>query len=135
MALTKETLLRERYRCIADYPGRMFKIGEILHQTTYPKRWEGDKFTMIDDHPAHYPAIFQELKWWEERTNEDMPEYILNTTSKPHHTAIKIKEWTIHPDGTVNEIWASYNGKHRLMLMWGYSPITKDEYDGALEKI
>lgn len=74
--LTKEELFRKRYRVIAKDTSEKFKIGDIVH---HPPEWI-DYIWKVNNYivynPENYPHLFQELKWWEERKPEEMPEYI-----------------------------------------------------------
>lgn len=74
--LSKEELMKPRYKVVADYPGNGFKVGDIL-----PDCWDGKEFpeAIIDhslDEVPKYPHLFKPLAWWEGRLPEDMPEYI-----------------------------------------------------------
>jgi hypothetical protein len=71
--MTTEELLKPRYKVIADYPGCPFKVGEILQKTKY---MSGKEFVRGMLHqPDDYPANFQRLEWWEDRADDDMPNF------------------------------------------------------------
>lgn len=59
-------LLKPRYKVIADYPESPYKIGDI----------EVDRGWSDTLHLKDFPAIFKPLAWWEERGEEDMPNYL-----------------------------------------------------------
>lgn len=70
MSLTKEELLKPRYKVVADYPRPhnhpYFGMGEIIEAIT-PEDIE---------YFNKYKALFQPLPWWSDRKPEDMPEYV-----------------------------------------------------------
>lgn len=74
--MTKEELLKPRYKVIADYPGSSFEIENVLEtdEKSVYTLWEHDgkhELTL-----SNFPAIFRELEWWEEREEKDLPEYV-----------------------------------------------------------
>lgn len=65
--LSTEELLKPRYKVIADYPNSDYHTGEILDRD-----WGfGFKHKISD-----YPHLFKRLFWWQEREENDMPEYV-----------------------------------------------------------
>jgi hypothetical protein len=66
--LSKEELLKPRYKVIADYPGSPYKIGDIKQCS---ESEHGDV-----NYYRQYPSIFKNLEWWEERNKIDMPDYV-----------------------------------------------------------
>lgn len=76
--MSVEELLKPRWKVIADYPGSEFILNEILSES------EKNQIIYYSDDgkhyisPEYYPAIFQPLKWWEQRSIEDIPKYIKN---------------------------------------------------------
>jgi hypothetical protein len=124
--MTKEELLRPRYKVIADYPNGAYEIGAVIE--TYESAMaralnlenEDCKICLLD-----YPALFKKLEWWEERKPEDLPEY-LKCVRTPDQ---------IHFPGEVYKMkWTGY--------MWGrtekgvavietncYTPATLEEYN------
>lgn len=83
--MTPQELLKPRYKVIADYPHNRFKINDIL---TWIENTEyfGEKIQVNAfgkfinetlgsawvDHPEHFPTIFKQLEWWQERTIEQL---------------------------------------------------------------
>lgn len=68
--MTPENLLKPRYKVIADYPGSRYKIDRIISER------EGLKDYDAPNDFDKYPAIFKLIEWWEERKEEDMPDYV-----------------------------------------------------------
>jgi hypothetical protein len=76
-----EELLKPRYKVIADYPNSELGIGDLLMQyiagSVWRHIWTSGEWTDITIHnPEKYPHLFRKLEWWEERTNEEMPQYV-----------------------------------------------------------
>ncbi len=85
-------LMKPRYKVIADYPKSPYEIGEILYWHNTGKAWdninEGFYSLYQEWRPVStikvflpgliesFPHLFRKLEWWEERTKEEMPEYI-----------------------------------------------------------
>lgn len=79
MALSKEQLLKPRYKVIADYPKSLYKVGDILDAG-----WRSEDCIYCDTEGPrwrHYPHLFKPLQWWEERKVEDMPQYLKGGTN------------------------------------------------------
>lgn len=119
---TKE-LLKPRWKVIADYPGNPAIVGSILKmRNDYQYEVNSKLFIM----PEGYPAIFKKLEWWEEREQEDLPEYV------------KLVVFPHYPDTAINTIIKVYhhtgNGELLTKRLDRYStqhcqPSTKKEYD------
>jgi hypothetical protein len=63
MSLSVEELLKTRYKLIADYPGNYLPIGHIF-------------YLIQDEYHGQYPHLFKKLEWHEDRSENDMPEYV-----------------------------------------------------------
>ena len=72
--MTKEQLLIPRYKVVSEWPDMIerFTIGYIFEHP-YGRQYltETSKYD-----PADFPALFKGLEWWEERTIEDLPDYV-----------------------------------------------------------
>jgi hypothetical protein len=121
--LSVEELLRPRKKVMFTYPGSPFNVGDILPDVL-PKWMSEEQIKQEMDSLDKFPAIFENLEWWEERKEEDMPEYLKCNTSKPV-SYLNIRKWWFSEG---HEIWADYNGKSNLMFMWAYTPISETEY-------
>lgn len=87
--LSKEELLRPRYKVIANYPGTRYKIGMILKYDDGMQNFDTpNKFSL-------YPAIFEQIHWWQYRIKEDMPSFL----KYPSGNIYKVTEWVITDDG------------------------------------
>ena len=79
--MTTEQLLAPRYKVIADYPGCPFNVGNILyHDIEQEERYwysmtANDNRIYVTDINL-YPHLFKKLEWWEERKQNDFPEYV-----------------------------------------------------------
>lgn len=118
-------LLKPRWKVISSFPGgEWLKIGEILvlrDLGEYVDAWD----SLL---PENYPAIFQPLKWWEERNIEDLPEYIKNVDGvyKLLGRAGGSKEmmrWMVVPN------FPEYGEEFSYILDNRMEPATKEDYD------
>ncbi len=89
-----EELLIPRYKVIATWPECEFSRNEILiefqEENNKEKSFAGETFN-FHDHPAHWPHLFQELKWWEERKIQDLPPFV-----KILDEVFKVDKWEIY---------------------------------------
>lgn len=60
-----QELLKPRYKVIGDFPHSSMPVGMV-----FCKEYSDGDFW------DKYPHLFRKLEWWEERTVEEMPEYI-----------------------------------------------------------
>ena len=67
--MTREELMKPRFRVIADYPGLSYNVGDNIEVLT------DDNYAIID--MVEYPHLFKKLKWWESRRIEDMPKKLI----------------------------------------------------------
>jgi hypothetical protein len=122
MILTREELMKPRYKVIADFPASSYLIGEV-------KTWEP-----IHQDPAEwaafyeqYPAIFRRMYWWEDRTIDTLPLFVRYIGYGSRKEAIaEVKEWVIGRDGGVY-----FKGEGRLCrYLDGPTdlPATREEY-------
>ena len=123
--MTKEELLKPRWKVIADYPGMLYEVGDIIpaYDNGVAYIVEGDSYSMID-----FPALFKKLEWWEERTQEQMPEYIKDSSDgviykleyRNRAAFIEYRYWVE---------WVAVNfGSH-------VTPATQEEYETAINKL
>ncbi len=110
---TKEELLRKRYRVIANYPNGRYRKGEIV----YPNKvgflsWAGN--------PNDYPDIFEEMEWFEEMAEEDLPQYLKNANG-----VYKVKGYHLQA-GEFAVLDGNYTGNTALMH---FKPATLKEYN------
>ncbi len=62
-------LLQKRFKVVADYPDNLLEVGEIINI-------EDDNILEPLEWWQKYPHLFREMSWWEERNDEDLPEYV-----------------------------------------------------------
>lgn len=119
---TPEELLRPRYKVIAEYPDCYYKIGQIL--TTSQEEWvSNDNAKFAPQTVSEYPHLFKRLEWYEDRSIEDMPEYILLNTAIPK-VILRVIEWG-EEDGS---IYACATEISKIENLWAILPVTFEEY-------
>lgn len=79
-----EDLMKPRYKVIADYPNSCYRVGVIIDKYIRP---------VTADFYDKFPHLFQKLEWYEERSVDDMPEYVKRTSNgKVFHIAVGTKD-------------------------------------------
>ena len=129
--MTPEELLIPRFKVISDYPESPFSIGDILKYNSVLDMYiyfyeDGD---VISINPKYYPAIFKPLEWWEERSIEELPEYVKNADGV-YKTYFSIPskngslwEWqVVHPT-------KEYGAEIMYILDNKMEPSTEEEYE------
>lgn len=61
-------LMKPRYKVIADYPGNEYPIGVVIDELLFDGK--------TSDWFERYPALFEKLKWWAYRREEEMPLFL-----------------------------------------------------------
>lgn len=114
--MTVEELLKPRTKCIAPYPGSKFELGEVMSTEDF-------EFWTNGDDPKKYPANFKMLEWWEERSPDQMPDYIKDNGCvykvRAHHRGVN-KD--VFRDDLINYPWY-YTGK---------LPATREDYEAYI---
>ena len=118
-----EQLMRPRYRVIALWPNTEFKIGDI----TEPEYNIETAIRFYND----FPHLFRKLEWWQERSIDEMPEFVRWEIASPDKGAIeKALKWTMRGQipfvdliSQVNEIRAEY-----------FTPATEAEFIKYISK-
>ena len=124
---TVDKLMMPRIKVIAPMPLMTNKVGSFLY---YLEGSFGIKTIMNDQHyyPLEYfkiwPHIFKICDWWEERTIDEMPEYVKDIRTghfykvlQPYHNS---RIW--HSDFEMEMIYLQRYASN-------YLPATKEEYD------
>ena len=132
--MTTEEPLSSRWKVIADYPKSVFNVGDILiNNSIYPQEYISWEDYGKDVYcPNDFPDIFQKLEWWEERSIEDMPEYVKHIGSEDGDAPFEIN--TIH-----KVVWdrvelcsiTPYNdnlGHWNYLNVYEVKPATEEEY-------
>jgi hypothetical protein len=85
----------KRFKVIADYPGSHLEIGKIINEY-YGVRSYDEKNSF-----EKYPAIFEEIDWWQDLKEDDLkhlPEYIMIDPLieiEPPFVVYKIIKWEL----------------------------------------
>ncbi len=117
--MTKEELLKPRYKVIADYPNSRYQVGRVVDFIFKHGGWRHEYVThegLDYDYVStfeEYPHIFKKLEWWEERDEKDIPDYVKSATGHFYYCGNK-KDW--------KEIISSSF----------YQPVTEKEYNDNL---
>lgn len=94
-----DNLMKPRYKVIADYPRSCFNIGDILRVSgdCAGKGYTGSGVMPASVYkPELYPHLFRKLEWWEDRTPEEMPEYVKFYQPMPEMFKIgKVEKWEL----------------------------------------
>lgn len=102
--MTKEALMKPRYKVIADYPCRPHPIGHILefsgdhYDSQSLFRLPGSDHRYPEKKFKEYPHLFQSLQWWEDRELHELPEYV---------KCIKTPDQKIFPGMVIKVAWCS----------------------------
>lgn len=134
MKKSVEELMKPRYKVVADYPGMPFLSDQIIER-------EGTNGTDDYYHPFNnkniclnrYPNLFKKLEWWEERKQEEMPEYV-------KFAADGMVKRITHWDMETSSPWFMYlEGDNRPYSPGGLSlenthwlPATEEEYNNYI---
>lgn len=138
--MTKDELLKPRWKVIADYPYCPYQIGDMVevsdlgihfHCTTtkvynsFNAEMENQVNYFSIELIKNFPHLFRELHWSEDREISDLPKYVKGVdgyykgkTFKIAHLSQNGRIW--HVD---NEI------EHQTFLRWATDFIPADESD------
>jgi len=127
--MTKEELLKPRWKVIADYPGALFEIGYVIaaYENGVAYIVEGDSYSMND-----FPALFKKLEWWEERKMEDMPEYIKYVTGTFYKHLYKLENGRMYFNQELHDHWIGWLPIDKTFSL--YEPATKEEYESSIKQ-
>ncbi len=120
-------LNNHRFLVIGEYPNSQFEIGSILERLVESEsQWYGsvNKLIGISD-LKKYPNLFRELKWWEHRSIDEMPNYVKDKSAIPARY-IKTEIWDYDPVYGYNY---TINERKQYVSMWAMEPSTEQEYD------
>ena len=122
--MTVEQLLQPRFKCIADYPKSIYKVGEIFNCGGMSE----DLLYCDKDGPrmSDYPHLFKRLNWWEEREIEDMPRYI-KCNVRSYRTVFKVSEYIKIGDSSI-EITHTDPNIPSSWVAWEPQVATEQEY-------
>ena len=76
--LSKEELLKPRYKVIASWPNSDLPVDLVVTQIGNGKWSDGKDYEFAESELwfKRYPHLFRKLHWSEDRSVEDMPEYV-----------------------------------------------------------
>jgi hypothetical protein len=119
--MNTDTLLKPRYKVIADYPDSKYSVGDILPGCF--SDWDEDADDdFIDEQMRHvkkFPHLFRRLEWWEERSVDEMPRYIKHKLGGYH----EVFQW--HKNS--KDVWIC-DAKIAYFFIGDIVPITEEEY-------
>lgn len=125
-----EHLLKPRWKVIAGYPNGSLSIGDILYKHIFPETGNYCYVTNPDilllgnsmrpGEVENYPHLFKSLAWWEERSIEEMPEYIKDSGGE----VIKVVEWS---HNGIGQMWFIEDSGHGTYAE-DFEPATEDQY-------
>ena len=137
---SKEELLVPRYKVSEQgYPCMPFEPNEILllDQIDKDNIFKTGYFFIrkarfwYESFLKSFPSIFRKLEWWEERSIEDMPEYVMNTTPDNTSQYHKVKQWH-QSESKWEPFFAQLVGdvvEDRRFSIAFFQPATFDEYN------
>jgi len=127
MPLAKEQLLIPRYKVIADYPGNLNKVGDIISiNEGTPGETE-----LVCGWYNRYLANFKPLPWWSYRNSEDMPEYVRLENGFVH----KVEHW-ICDNSAGQPLYEFYNrvGSITIGCVVGLIPSNEEEHTAYINQ-
>lgn len=125
----ENNFLKRRFKVIGNYPTSFFDIGDIIQEDSE----DPDLFTIPTQPykdsifcPWSFPALFEELRWWQERGAENMPKYLKQRTNRSKKV-FKVIQWHT----TCAKFLTSEN-KWVYFYVLKHFPITEKEYNEIL---
>lgn len=113
-------LLIPRYIVTLDYPNSPFHVKQIIEITEENK----EAYSFFDD----FPKVFRKLKWWENRTIDEMPEFV-----RFDNKILKVEGWI---QDLLGNPMPSVNGNDSINIKtnWHFRnektlPATKQEFE------
>jgi hypothetical protein len=138
--MTVEELLIPRYKVIADYPNIQFKIGDIVKKYFFDISQKGAYTYLTNvksplqgsslkrEYIETMPHLFKKLEWWEERDENDMPNFIKN--KEDGHIA-KIEEQSKNTSSEVYIEGFDHRNKRSFygwVSLFNSNPATEEQY-------
>lgn len=85
--MTRENLLKQRWKVIATFPDSDFEVGSIQDRDWCKYVNGEDTVDGVLWSISDFPHLFRELEWWEERDIDDLPNFV-----KYQNLIYKVKE-------------------------------------------
>lgn len=143
--MTKEELMKPRYKVIEGYPNMNFNIGEVITLSIgdderfetagvkEPYCYHNGNGATSEWELKCFPKIFKPMKWWEERKLEDMPMYIKSNYSNGSlqiGTLAKVKSNGIfeHDTPTDCKYFCKIEGQNNRINYANLLPSTEEEF-------
>lgn len=125
--MSVEDLLKPRFKVIADYPNSCLRVGYIIDKPT-PILYIQSYANGVSDMEtfAQYPHLFKALKWWEDRTIENMPKYVKNEDGAVY----KVIGYDTNMVLTVKD----YKGINHFKAASMHLPSTEEDYIDYIKK-
>lgn len=140
--MTKEELLKPRYKVIADYPESRYNVGSIFYKYEFVNgnyAYVENTESPLDGRVArvewveNYPIHFRKLEWWEDRKPEDMPQYVKER--KEGGMVARVKKHFTNSIGEDNKKGCQLD----IVTDWNFfsysiwQPATEEEYNQYLK--
>jgi hypothetical protein len=124
--LSTEMLLKPRYKVIAEDTSGDFTIGSILTLTQDFNGYKNINSGMFHriERIDKYPHLFRKLEWWEERKENDMPDYLKSVKS---NLIVGVITW--HTNHVTVGIQNDFFNREDIELTRKYLPATESEYN------
>jgi len=135
--MTKEELLKPRYKVIALFPLCDLKLGDIISFETphvpvasyCALNGNQIKYAVPEETIKDYPHLFKPLQWWEDRNLADLPEYV---------KCIETPDQRIIPGCVLKVAWNTPNWgtNHNVSVILDtncYIPATLEEYEAYIK--
>jgi len=129
--MTKEELLRPRYKIIALWPFEpKTSIGNIFTRPDqYARVGQWSSMWHWWDELANHPHLFEPLPWWKDRKLEDMPEYV-KVIETPDQKLIKGSVMKII---WINDGWGRSESGEVFPYTNCFEPATSEEYEAYMQ--
>lgn len=116
--MTKEELLKPRYKVIADYPGCNVEVGRVFESE-------------VGEYYDKFPANFRRLEWWQDR-NDILPGMFIRFGQLDHaHSYYKLIKF-LEEEPSLWEMEGGRGGVENLRLfhfpLHNSIPATEEEY-------
>lgn len=139
-----EQLMRPRYKVVADYFYNPYKVGDIIegtdlerfHLTTtkyrdeFGEERESENYYTAD-YLEKYSNLFRKLEWWQERSIDELPEFVRWEVASPDKGAIeKALKWTMRGQIPYVDLISQRNA----MRADYFTPANEDDYIKYISK-
>ncbi len=124
--MTKDELMRARFKVIADYPKQIYQIGDILvvfDTVNDCENYKGNGIAILNEtnELQKYPVIFKSLQWWEDRDRDDLPKYIKDEDGD----VVRLMAVAPH---TKSDEYVTHDELFQWSSLYNCEPSSEDEY-------